>query len=150
VSASLLVHVVGAVQRPGVVEVRAGARVADAIDAAGGAKPSADLQRLNLAAPVSDGARVAVPAVGEGAPPLDPSTITGAPTSGAGTTEGPINLNTATEGQLDELPGVGPATAAAIVSDREANGPFATVDDLARVRGIGEAKLAALRDLVTV
>jgi competence protein ComEA len=146
----LVVDVVGAVRRPGVVHIRAGARVADAIDAAGGARPDADLVRLNLAAPVADGARVAVPAVGAPAPAVDPAAVTGAGSSPGGVSaDSPVNLNSATAEQLDELPGVGPATADAIVRDREAHGPFTSVDDLARVRGIGPAKLEQLRDLVT-
>jgi competence protein ComEA len=147
----LVVHVVGAVARPGVLELRSGARVVDAIKAAGGASADADLARLNLAAPVSDGERIAVPTVDGETPALDagatsgPSSATGEPAAGA-----PVNVNTADVEQLDALPGVGPATAAAIVADREANGPFATVDDLSRVRGIGPAKLEQLRPLVAL
>jgi len=146
---------VGAVRAPGIVRVRAGARVVDAIAAAGGATADADLARLNLAAPLSDGARVAVPAVGRPPPALDPGAVSGTPAaSGAagasGATSGPVNINTATAEELDQLPGIGPTTAAAIVSDRGAHGPFASVDDLQRVRGIGPSKLEQLRDLVTV
>ena len=151
----LVVDVVGAVRRAGVVRVAPGARVLDAIAAAGGASPDADLARLNLAAPVADGARVAVPHVGAPAPAVDPSAVTGASTDAGGSgpgaaTAGPVDLNTATAAQLDALPGIGPATAAAIVHDRETHGPFTSVNDLTRVRGIGPAKLEQLRDLVTV
>jgi competence protein ComEA len=147
----LVLDVVGAVRRPGIVRVDAGARVADAITAAGGATTDADLVRLNLAAPVADGARIAVPAIGGPAPPLDAGAISGGPPDAAGgPAAGPVNVNTATAEQLDALPGVGPATAAAIVKEREAHGPFRSVDDLGRVRGIGPAKLAQLHDLVTV
>jgi competence protein ComEA len=151
-SAEIFVHVVGAVRTSGVVRLRAGARVLDAITIAGGANADADLARLNLAAPVTDGSRVAVPRIGQEAPALDPGALSGTPgTGGSGETDtGPVNLNTATPEQLDDLPGIGPATANAIVADREANGPFASVEDLLRVRGIGEAKLAQLQDLVTV
>lgn len=158
---SVIVDVVGAVRRNGVVRLRAGARVLDALAAAGGATADADLVRLNLAAPVADGARIAVPRLGAPAPGLDPAAVTGAPVptgagdgggagAGAPSSASPVNLNTATAEQLDALPGIGPATAAAILADRQANGPFRSVDDLGRVRGIGDAKLAQLRDLVTV
>jgi competence protein ComEA len=138
----------GAVQAPGVYRLEQGAREADLVAAAGGAAPDADLQRLNLAAPVADGERVYVPRVGEVAPP-PVAGPTGA--SGSGETgDGPVNLNTATAEQLEELPGVGPAIAAAIVDERERRGRFDTVDDLLDVRGIGDARLEQLRDLVTV
>jgi competence protein ComEA len=153
----LLVHAAGAVAAPGVYELAGGARVADLVQAAGGPSPDADLDRLNLAEPLVDGSRVYVPRVGELDPPpvLVPSGGTGAATGeGAGgaaeDVAGPVDLNRATVDELDELPGVGPATAEAILAHREANGPFASVDELLDVRGIGEAKLAALRDLVTV
>jgi competence protein ComEA len=153
----VVVDVVGAVLRNGVVRLRAGARVADALAAAGGATPDADLVRLNLAAPVADGARIAVPRFGAPAPGVDPAAVTGAGPDGstgdnaaAPSPASPVDLNTATAQQLDALPGIGPATAAAIIADRQANGPFRSVDDLGRVRGIGDAKLEQLRGLVTV
>jgi competence protein ComEA len=154
-SAMVIVDVVGAVRRNGIVRLRAGARVVDALSAAGGATADADLVRLNLAAPVADGARIAVPRLGAPAPDVDPAAVTGAaPSGGAGggapSPSSPVNLNTATADQLDALPGIGPATAAAIIADRAANGPFRSVDDLGRVRGIGDAKLDQLRALVTV
>ena len=160
-AATVIVAVVGAVRAPGVVRVPAGSRVFDAIAAAGGASPNANLAALNLAAPVPDGARVAVPRRGQPAPAIDPGAVTGGPGSGSGSATGsdaggdgasgsPVNLNTANASELDALPGIGPATSAAIISDREQHGPFRTVDDLARVRGIGPAKLEQLRNLVTV
>jgi competence protein ComEA len=140
-----------------VVRVRAGAHVVDAVAAAGGATPDADLVRLNLAAPVVDGMRIAVPRLGAPAPEIDPAAVTGstgatgAADPGTGQSSGaPVNVNTATAEQLDALPGIGPATAAAIIADRAANGPFRSVDDLGRVRGIGDAKLEQLRGLVAV
>jgi competence protein ComEA len=156
--AALVVDVVGAVRRPGIVRVAAGARVFDVIRAAGGATAGADLTRLNLAAPIADGARVAVPALGQPAPGMDPGAVTGGAAGSAGSgvpgrgggADGPVNLNTATVDALDALPGVGPATAAAIVRDREQHGPFRSVGDLERVRGIGPAKLEQLHDLVIV
>jgi competence protein ComEA len=150
---AIVVDVVGAVRRGGVVHLRSGTRVIDAIDAAGGATPAADLTRLNLAAALADGARVAVPQRGATAPAVDPAAVSGSSSSGndgAPSASAPVNLNTATAEQLDALPGVGPATAAAIVSDRAAHGPFRSIDDLGRVRGIGNAKLVQLRDVVTV
>jgi competence protein ComEA len=140
---TVVVHVAGAVARPGVLHLPEGARVVDAVEAAGGAAPDADLDRVNLAAPIADGARVLVPRAGEAATAVEGDLT-------AGGVEGPLDLNLATEGQLDELPGIGPATAAAIVEYRERHGPFATVDSLVDVPGIGDAKLAQLRDLVRV
>lgn len=142
-SERVLVHVAGAVTEPGVYELVSGARVRDAVVAAGGPTADADWNALNLAAIVSDASRVYVPAVGEVVPP-DALGASGAPTAG-----GPVDVNRATVEELDELPGVGPATAAAIVTERDRNGPFVDVDDLDRVPGIGPAKLEALRDLVT-
>jgi competence protein ComEA len=146
---AMVAHAAGAVQAPGVYRLEPGARAADLVEAAGGASPDADLQRLNLAAPVADGERLYVPRVGEVAPPAVAGPAGGSAAGGeAG--EGPVDLNTATAEQLEELPGVGPAIAAAIVDERERRGRFATVDDLLDVRGIGEARLEQLRDLVTV
>jgi len=157
-AAALVVHAAGAVSQPGVHRLPAGSRVADLLAVAGGPTAEADVDRLNLAAPLTDGERVYVPRVGEVAvaPAVGPSgSAAGSPGSGSGGGTGaapgtPIDLNRATEAELDVLPGVGPATAAAIVRHREANGPFSRVDDLLEVRGIGPAKLESLRDLVRV
>lgn len=153
----LVVHVAGAVAAPGVVRLGAGTRVTDAVSAAGGLRADADPDRINLAAPLTDGQRVVVPILGQPVPVevLPSGSAAGPGSAGAsGTADGSpaalIDINTATESQLEELPGVGPATAAAIVAHRESEGAFATVDSLLDVRGIGEAKLDALRDLVTV
>lgn len=140
VRVQLLVHVVGAVSKPGLYKLREGSRVADAVERAGGATPKADLALVNLAAPVADGTQVVVPAR---APP--------AATGGAGSTRtpaGPVHLNTATVEELDALPGVGPVTAQKIVDFRQANGAFASVDELDAVPGIGPARLEELRKLV--
>ncbi len=142
-----VVHVAGAVVAPGVYELPVGSRVVDAIHAAGGLTAEADGARINLAAPVSDGQRVYVPKIGEVAPPV----VVGASGSGeSGAAAGPVNLNEADEAALDALPGIGPATAAAIIEHRRQIGRFTSVDQLLDVRGIGEAKLEQLRPLVTV
>lgn len=155
--ASIVVHVAGAVVAPGVHTLASTARVADAVVAAGGATPDGDLDGVNLAATLSDGQRVYVPRVGEVDPASVPAGGTPPGASGGAVTAGgssppagPVDLNVADAAALEALPGVGPATAAAIVDDRDRNGPFASVDDLDRVPGIGPAKLASLRDLVTV
>ena len=150
VPAFVVVHVAGAVTNAGVYTLATSARVTDAVTAAGGPVPDADLDALNLAAPLVDGQRVYVPHVGEVDPAAVPTAVAPAAQEGDVNTRGPVNLNTATNVDLEALPGVGPATATAIVEDRTRNGPFASVDDLERVPGIGPAKLAALRDQVTV
>ena len=152
--ATLVVDVDGAVAEPGVYEVAAeGARVRDAIAAAGGLAEDADATQLNLAATLQDGQKVHVPRKGE-TPPASPTTdVTGqtdaAPSGSSGSTA-PININTAGEEELKQLPGVGDATAAAIVRDRQEHGRFASVDDLMRVSGIGQKKLEKLRPHVWV
>lgn len=145
----VVVHVAGAVLVPGVHELPAGSRVIDAVEVAGGLAPDADGARLNLAAPLADGARVYVLRLGEAEAPPVPGGTTGAPSDGS-VASGPLDLNTADETALDGLPGVGPATAAAIVQHRARIGRFTSVDQLLDVRGIGDAKLEAIRDLVTV
>jgi competence protein ComEA len=144
----LVVHVAGAVAAPGVYELPGAARAADAVTAAGGATADAELDALNLAAPLQDGERVYVPIVGEPLPP--PAPVSPGSANAPALPPGPVNVNRAAAEELQGLPGVGPATAQAIVADREANGPFASVDELERVRGIGPAKLAVIRPLVTV
>lgn len=151
--AMVVVHVAGAVQAPGVYRLAEGSRVVDAVAAAGGMTGAADVDVVNLAALLRDGERVYVPEVGETVPVVVAGAGGGGGGEGGGDTAvaaGPVNLNTATADELDGLPGVGPATAAAIIAHRDAHGPFASVDQLADVRGIGPAKLEALRGLVTV
>ena len=146
----IVVHAAGAVSRPGLHRLPQGSRVADLLDAAGGPALDADLDRLNLAAPLADGQRLYVPRRGEASPAVvgpDGGAVSGGATAAP---SGPLDLNTATAEELDGLPGVGPATAAAIVAHRERNGPFTAVEGLLDVRGIGPAKLEALRDLVSV
>lgn len=158
-SGDVIIHVAGAVARPGVYELDTGNRITDAIDAAGGPIPEADLHRLNLAAKVADGQRIVVPrqgqqgeptATGEGGAGGTNGDTTG---QGAGQGEaspGRINLNTATQAQLEMLPGIGPSFARSILSYRERKGSFRSVRELLEVRGIGEARFAELKDLVTV
>ena len=150
----VVVHVAGAVARPGVVELASGSRVIDALEAAGGGLPEADLDRLNLAAKIVDGQRVLVqrigdpPAAADGSGSASPSGA-GSATPGAATT-GPLNLNTATLEQLDGLPGIGPVLAAAILAERVRRGAFKSVNELRDVHGIGEQRFADLRELVAV
>jgi competence protein ComEA len=148
--ADVTLHVAGAVNRPGLVSVPEGSRVADAAAAAGGLGAAADVERVNLAATVVDGSRVFIPAVGQEIPPEVPVSPDTDSSNGEPTADAPIDLNAADAAALEALPGVGPATAAAIVKHREDNGRFITVESLLDVRGIGEAKLEAMRDLVTV
>lgn len=145
--AVLVVHVAGAVVAPGVYELPAGTRVEGAVAAAGGALADADPSALNLAAAVADGERVYVPRLGE---VVQAPLGGGGPAGGSGVPAGPVDVNRAGVDELDGLPGIGPATAQAIVAHREQHGPFATVEELEAVRGIGPAKLDALRGLVVV
>lgn len=132
---SMLVHVSGAVITPGVVSVPVGSRTADVIAAAGGVTPAAVLGAINLAAPVHDGEQVIVP--------------TDAP-GGAAPSDGRVPINSADVATLETLPGVGPVLAERIVAFRDQNGAFESIEDLLDVPGIGEAKLASLRDAVRV
>lgn len=138
------VHVVCAVVAPGVYDLGSNARVEDAVAAAGGALPDADLARVNLAASVQDGQQVCLPRAGE------PSPAGVSPGAFGSETPAVVNLNTASRDQLVELPGVGEVTAKKIIDYRERHGPFASVRSLLDVPGIGEAKLAQLEDLVVV
>jgi competence protein ComEA len=147
---SLVVAVSGKVRRPGVVTVPAGARVIDVLKAAGGPSPGADIGMLNLARKVADGELVTV---GVPAPaPAGSGSAGEAPSAGdaAGGSTAPIDLNTATPAELETLPGVGPVLAQRILDWRTEHGQFATVDQLSDVPGIGDARLAQLRDLVRV
>jgi competence protein ComEA len=144
----VVVDVAGAVVTPGVHHLEAGARVVDAVAAAGGLAPDADGARLNLAALLVDGQQVYVARVGE-TPPL-PIPAGGTAATGPADPAPLVDLNTASATELEELPGVGPTTAEAIIDHRERNGPFISVEDLLDVRGIGDAKLEQLRDRVTV
>ena len=153
----LVVHVVGQVKRPGVVVLAVGARVRDAVAKAGGARSGADLGALNLARPLVDGEQLRVPRPGEAPAPADAAAGgSGAGGSRSGSAGGPggpggaVNLNTANQAVLEELPGVGPVLAQRIIDWRSEHGRFTSVDELAEVSGIGEKMFAQLQGKVTV
>jgi competence protein ComEA len=150
-SQNLVVHVVGAVRRPGLYHLHEGQRVADAVARAGGSTRKADLAALNLAAPLVDGTQVLVPARVAPAALVGPGSSGTAAAAGtaAGGAQAKVSLATATIEQLDALPGVGPVTAQKIVDYRTEHGPFRSVDDLDQVPGIGPTRVENLRDLVT-
>lgn len=155
-----VVHVAGAVRRPGLQRWPVGARVVDAVRAAGGATSHGDIQALNLAQRLRDGERIVVPERG-GAMTGQDATTTGAtfPSSSATAAAtsrrkaapfaGTINVNTATALELEALPGIGPALAARIVAYRSQKGRFSSIDDLDQVKGLGPKKLQSLREHVT-
>ena len=144
------VHVAGAVRSPGVYRLRPGARIDDAIQRAGGPTRRADLSAVNLAAKAEDGRQILVPERGPPTTAAAPAAPGGTATPAGGAPPQPINLNTATLEQLDTLDGIGPGLAAAILQYREENGGFGSVDELAQVPGIGEKRLASLREQVQV
>ena len=136
---AIFVHILGAVARPGLYELRDGDRAVDAVAAAGGFLEEADQTQLNLARVVVDGEQIVVPVIGE------------TPVSAPGTTSsGLVNLNTADAATLDTLPRVGPAMAARIIEWRESNGPFVAIEDLLSITGIGDKTFEGLRALVTI
>lgn len=141
---SIVVYVTGEVKKPGLVTLAEGQRVADAVNAVGGVIETADIDRINMAAFLEDGMQVRVPerVVGGSERPQN--------TSAGKNTEGQINLNTANEKELQELPGIGPAMSARIVEYRETNGAFQNIEDIKKVRGIGAAKFEKLKDRVTI
>lgn len=146
--AGLTVHVAGAVRTPGVVRLPGGARVSDALAAAGGPRWDADLDAVNLARPVGDGERILVPERAVGA--AGQRAGQGGSGSGAHRPDGRIDLNRATAADLEELPGIGPVLAGRIVAWREDHGPFTEIGQLREVPGIGERTFQALADLVAV
>jgi len=155
--APLRVYVSGAVRTPDVYILPAGSIVNDAVQAAGGPADDADLDRINLALPLSDHQQVYVPRVDETTPAAPLPGLPPAPTptasrdkTGPASPGGKVNINTATVEQLDTLPGIGPAIAQRIVDYRQANGPFSAPEDIMNVKGIGEATFEELRDLITV
>jgi competence protein ComEA len=146
VNTEVVVSVAGKVGKPGLVRLPPGARVADALTAAGGAKPGVDVAMLNLARKVVDGELILV-----GVTP-SPGTVANGPAvpPAAGAPGGPVNVNTATLADLDGLPGVGPVLAQRILDTRDAQGGFRAVSDLRKVPGIGDARYEQLKDLVIV
>jgi competence protein ComEA len=141
-SSRVTVHVAGAVRQPGVYRLAPRSRVVDAVRRAGGARRRADLSALNLAAKLEDGRQVVVP--------LRPRAGDPVATAGETAPAGPIDLNTATSEQLDELDGIGPGMAGAILEYRKEHGGFGSIEELGQVPGIGEKRLAALREKVRV
>lgn len=154
-AALLRVYVSGAVARPAVYNLPPGSIIDDAVRAAGGFAADADPVAVNLAQGLVDGMQIYVPTAGEIAPPPvisapAPVDVPGTSRMGGITMQGLIDLNTATQRDLEMLPGIGPATAEKIIAYREANGPFATIEAIMDVPGIGEAKFEAIKDLITV
>lgn len=146
------VDVDGAVVRPGVYRLKDGARVSQAIDAAGGLTAEADVTGLNRASKITDGQKIYVPTVGEqqAAAAVGGAESSAATTPGAGSSSGLVNINTASATELQKLSGIGPSMAQSIIDERTKNGAFASVDDLMRVSGIGEKKLAKIKDYICV
>lgn len=144
VKAQVYVYVTGAVANPGVYSLDEGLRVCDAVEAAGGLTEDADASTVNLARVLSDGEHIALPTKAEVETALAQGSAGGAAASSL------VNINTADASALETLSGVGSATAQAIISDREQNGPFSTIEDLMRVDGIGEKKFAKLKDSICV
>lgn len=155
----LIVYVTGAIRQPGVIALPAGSRVTDAIEAAGGLAPEADASGVNLAAPVHDGQHLVIPRAGE-VLPTQPASATAAAQPGAKappatptpayTADLPLNLNTATQADLETLPSIGPTRAQAILAYREAHGAFARIEDLLNVPGIGPTLFERIKALITI
>lgn len=151
-AAEVYVDVDGAVVRPGVYRLKEGARVSQALDAAGGLTVEADVTGLNRASKITDGQKIYVPTVGEqqAAAAVGGAESSAATTPGAGSSSGLVNINTASAAELQTLSGIGPSVAQSIIDERTKNGAFASVDDLMRVSGIGEKKLAKIKDCICV
>lgn len=149
----VIVHVAGAVAAPGVYSLPAGSRVQEAVQAAGGSLPGAQLDNLNLAALLEDGQRLWVPSI---APTPETETSGGERSqtielpAATPSTQNPLNINTASAAELESLPKIGPVIAQAIVDYRLANGPFTAIEEIVEVKGIGPAIFEAIQDLITV
>jgi competence protein ComEA len=142
----IFVHVLGSVAHPGLYELRDGARVVDAVAAAGGYTAEADAAQLNLARVVADGEQLYAPAVGE----IPPAPVQGSSAAGGASSSGTVDLNTADSTALETLPRIGPETAKKIIDYRDENGPFTSIDQLLEVPGIGQKTLDGLRDAAVV
>lgn len=151
-ASEVYVDVDGAVVTPGVYRLREGARVAQAIDAAGGLTPEADVAGLNRASKVTDGQKIHVPTVGEQQASIAEAGVDGGAfaSSGVSGATGLVNINTANAAELQTLSGVGPSMAQSIIDERTQNGPFTSIEDLMRVSGIGEKKFAKIKDCICV
>ena len=159
----IVVHITGAVNKEGIVELQEGARIADAIEKAGGTKENADIKNINLATILEDGMKVHIPTIeetranneniesSENFANSQVTTTTQIPTTSSNTKkQGKININTATEEELDTLPGIGPSTAAKIIDYRKENGKFKSIEEIKEVSGIGDAKYEKIKDLITI
>ncbi|GAA3690365.1 hypothetical protein GCM10023081_29830 [Arthrobacter ginkgonis] len=153
-AADVVVHVAGAVKRPGVYELPAGTRAHEAVDAAGGLTRDADAGAVNLASPLTDGQQLYIPEQGEPVPPAgsnpgNDGSGAGTAPGGGGAATGTVNVNTATSEELQRLPGIGPALAERIIEFRQRNGPFGSLAELDAVSGIGPGVLARLESMVS-
>ena len=149
----IVVHITGAVNKEGIIELEENARLADAIEKAGGAKENADIKNINLATILEDGMKVHIPTVEETQTNNENINVENNANSqiNAGTkTQGKININTATEEELDTLPGIGPSTASKIIDYRKENGKFKSVEEIKEVSGIGDAKYEKIKKLITI
>lgn len=152
-SGQVWVDIQGAVQKPGVYQIAAASRLDHAVRAAGGLRPEADRRQVNLAQPLTDGAVIYIPKTGEQAASSSaPAAESGAgpAAAAAGTGEAAINVNTATQADLEQVSGIGPKRAGDIIAYRESHGPFQSLDDLGEISGIGEKTLATLKAALTL
>lgn len=156
----IVVHITGAVNKEGIVELQEGARIADAIEKAGGAKENADIKNINLATVLEDGMKVHIPTIEETKANSENINVENNASSQIATettnitsnikTQGKININTATEEELDTLPGIGPSTAAKIIDYRKENGKFKNIEEIKEVSGIGDAKYEKIKELIII
>ena len=156
----IVVHITGAVNKEGIVELQEGARIADAIEKAGGTKENADIKNINLATILEDGMKVHIPTIEETQANNENINVEDNASSQIATettnitsntkTQGKININTATQGELDTLPGIGPSTAAKIIDYRKENGKFKSIEEIKEVSGIGDAKYEKIKELIII